>query len=89
MPGTSIAKAPAASNSPNPLSPVQPSGKHRKMAYTDIHCRSIFAEFQMRLFSTPPDSNILPTHLAIIASAFQAILRESSKSLLTPALSEL
>jgi len=59
------------------------------MAYTDIHCRSIFAEFQIRLSQIHPDSNILPTYLAIIASSFEAISRAYSKSLLTPSLFEL
>jgi len=89
MPGTPIAKAPDASNSPNPPSSVQPPDKHRKMAYTDIHCRSILAQSQIRLFSIHPDSNILPTHLEIISSDFQAIIQEFSKTLLTPSLSEL
>ncbi|WP_175714911.1 hypothetical protein [Burkholderia ambifaria] len=49
------------------------------MTYTDIHCRSIFAEFQNRLSQIHPDSNILPTYLAIIASNFEANSRQYSK----------
>ncbi|WAS52982.1 hypothetical protein MK974_09535 [Burkholderia ambifaria] len=89
MPGTSIAKARAAPNSQNPTPAAQPRVKHRQMTYTDIHCRSIFAEFQILLSQIHPDSNILPTYLAIIASSFEAISQEYSKSLLTPSLSEL
>jgi len=42
MPGTPIAKAPAAPNSHNPTPSVQPPGKHRQMTYTDIYCRFDF-----------------------------------------------
>jgi len=88
MPGTSIAQAPDASNSPNPTSSIQSPGNHEQLAYTNIHCRSIsqnsefgyFKAIPIRIFYRPLGNNCLP---------FQAIISDNSKSLLTPSLSEL
>jgi hypothetical protein len=87
MPGTPIAQAPDASNSPNPTSSIQSPGNHEQLAYTNIHGRAIshnsefgyFKVIPIRIFYRPLGNNC----------PFQAVVSEDSKSLLTPSLSEL